>query len=111
MILTQQSVLEKLTFLYGEERGAACYTRLMARLDAFRQENPALAAQPHDPARRVTERDAILITYGDSLQEDDQPPLRTLHRFLREHLHGVLSTVHILPFFPYSSDDGFSVIA
>ncbi|NLX11675.1 MAG: sugar phosphorylase [Chloroflexi bacterium] len=110
MILTQQSVLEKLTFLYGEERGAACYTRLMARLDAFRQENPALAAQPHDPARRVTERDAILITYGDSLQEDDQPPLRTLHRFLREHLHGVLSTVHILPFFPYSSDDGFSVI-
>jgi len=36
-------------------------------------------------------------------------PLDVFHDFLLEHLQGVVSGVHILPFFPYTSDDGFSV--
>lgn len=54
--------------------------------------------------------DNILITYGDSLVDGDETPLKTLHRFLLERLTGVISGVHILPFFPYSSDDGFAVM-
>lgn len=57
-----------------------------------------------------SERDVMLITYGDSLLDDGEPPLRTLHRFLREHLADTVSGVHVLPFYPFSSDDGFSVI-
>ncbi len=38
------------------------------------------------------------------------PPLRTLAEFCDQHLRGVVSGIHILPFYPYSSDDGFSVI-
>ncbi len=59
---------------------------------------------------RLTERDAILITYGDQLHEPDRVPLRTLAEFCEQHLRGVVDGLHILPFYPYSSDDGFSVI-
>lgn len=57
-----------------------------------------------------SEQDVILITYGDSLQDPGHSPLQTMHRFLRKYLRQVISAVHVLPFFPFSSDDGFSII-
>ena len=59
---------------------------------------------------RFSERDVVLITYGDLLTAPSQPPLQVLARFLRRFMRGAINTVHILPFFPYSSDRGFSVI-
>jgi len=56
------------------------------------------------------QRDAVLITYGDMVRSPGERPLVTLRRFLDERLQGAIPAVHILPFFPYSSDDGFSVI-
>jgi sucrose phosphorylase len=56
------------------------------------------------------EKDIVVITYGDSIKKEDELPLVTLHNFLTENLQGVINSVHILPFYPYSSDDGFSVI-
>ena len=54
--------------------------------------------------------DIYLITYADSIQsEGDEKPLKTLHTFLCQHLQGSISGVHVLPFFPWSSDDGFAV--
>lgn len=58
----------------------------------------------------MTQADSILITYGDQIQEPDKPPLRSLAEVLEANLKGVISSVHILPFYPYSSDDGFSVM-
>lgn len=107
---TYDRIRTRLVFLYGDEQGAASYDRLRRRLQHFQEQHPQLSAQPVDPTNRVTERDVILITYGDSLRSAQAAPLRTLHRFLNEYLAGALSAVHILPFFPYSSDDGFSVI-
>jgi len=60
--------------------------------------------------KRWSEEDVILITYGNSIQTADEMPLKTLSDFLKERLADVINSVHILPFFPYSSDDGFSVI-
>ncbi|HJW83396.1 MAG TPA: sugar phosphorylase, partial [Anaerolineae bacterium] len=57
----------------------------------------------------VTHRDAILITYGDQFRAPGEAPLRTLAGFAQRHLDGLISAIHILPFYPYSSDDGFSV--
>ena len=54
--------------------------------------------------------DIALITYGGTIRSDDEPPLQTLHRFLKQHIGQSIGIVHILPFFPYSSDDGFGVI-
>ncbi|SFN26540.1 sugar phosphorylase [Marinobacter pelagius] len=56
------------------------------------------------------ESDIILITYADTVQREGEKPLQTLHRFLTDCLAETVSAVHILPFFPYSSDDGFSVM-
>ena len=55
------------------------------------------------------EKDIILITYGNGIINSGEKPLKTLHRFLKDQLTGIISCVHILPFFPYTSDDGFSV--
>ena len=56
------------------------------------------------------ESDVLLITYGDSILRDGEFPLHTLHDFLRRELKGLITGVHILPFYPWSSDDGFAVI-
>ncbi|MGG7566167.1 sugar phosphorylase [Rhodovulum sp. DZ06] len=57
-----------------------------------------------------SEADSILITYGDSIKGEGERPLSSLLRFLRENVHPDINGVHVLPFFPWSSDDGFSVI-
>ena len=67
-----------------------------------------------DPIRETApaldQRSAVLITYADTLRRPGSPPLRTLARFVRDELTGAVDTVHVLPFFPSSSDDGFAVI-
>ena len=64
----------------------------------------------YDDRISLSEKDAILITYGDSLYRKGEMPLRTLHRFLRTFVKNAITGVHILPFYPASSDMGFSVI-
>ncbi|MFW2371797.1 MAG: sugar phosphorylase [Gammaproteobacteria bacterium] len=63
-----------------------------------------------DTPQHWSEQDVLLISYGDSILEPDTLPLQSLHRFLNQYLKNIINSVHILPFFPYSSDDGFSVI-
>lgn len=67
------------------------------------------AEDPPQSGPRFTESDAILITYGDLILADDASPLRTLARVARDHFQGLVTILHILPFFPWSSDRGFSV--
>lgn len=57
-----------------------------------------------------SQKDAWVISYGDSVLADDEVPLQTLKKFADIHLKDVITGLHILPFFPYSSDDGFAVI-
>ena len=57
------------------------------------------------------EKTIVLITYGDQIRDANTPTLQTLRKFLLKHaLQEVINSVHLLPIFPYSSDDGFSVI-
>lgn len=58
----------------------------------------------------ISEKDTMLITYGDSILDDGKPGLEGLTRFVREHVGETISTIHLLPVFPYTSDDGFSVV-
>ncbi|MFT7223754.1 MAG: sucrose phosphorylase [Cellvibrionaceae bacterium] len=57
-----------------------------------------------------TEKDIAIITYGNSIIKKAETPLKTLHHFLHQHLLEKINIVHILPFFPYCADDGFSVV-
>ena len=56
-----------------------------------------------------SQRDALIISYGNSIIDGAYKPLDLLHDFLLRHLKGAINSVHILPFFPYTSDDGFAV--
>ncbi len=83
-----------------EELSQACLEAMGERLDK--------AIVP--PEQLWSENDCLLITYGDSLRTPGHKPLDTLQDFLHRRLNDVFSAVHILPFFPHSSDDGFAVI-
>ena len=95
-----QTILQR---IYGKQKAAAAAARIAAVLDAFSPQQPLAQAGP------LTEADAILVTYADTLTREGERPLRTLNRFAHKHFKDVFSGIHILPFFPYSSDDGFSV--
>ncbi len=62
------------------------------------------------PKKSFTQRDSVLIVYGDNFIKRGEKPLKTLLKFLNTFTKGKISRTHILPFFPFSSDDGFSVI-
>jgi sucrose phosphorylase len=68
------------------------------------------AAEPRQHESHWDQGDVLMISYGDSLLVEGEKPLVTLKRFLDECTDGALSGVHILPFYPWSSDDGFSVL-
>ncbi|MCC7359571.1 MAG: sugar phosphorylase [Anaerolineales bacterium] len=109
--MTGDPYLPLLTALYGAEAETVA-TRLRLSL--------ALHPQPPQPPRSaglpLSERDALLISYGDQLTRRAgdgsaaEPPLRTLAEFCAATLPGLVSSVHLLPFYPASSDDGFSVV-
>ncbi|MFQ5921498.1 MAG: sugar phosphorylase [Anaerolineales bacterium] len=98
-------IADTLQALYGEGRHGELTGRIQGIID-----NHKAAQKASSTPKRLTERDAVLIAYGDQVTEAGEAPLATLSRLLSERLEGLISGVHILPFFPYSSDDGFSVI-
>lgn len=105
--------LAMLSLLYGHDTATAIYPEFERLLQVHcAHKSPELLAQEasFDPAARLTERDVIAITYGEIVSHAHRPPLEILHDLLLLFLRGVINTVHILPFFPYSSDRGFSVI-
>lgn len=111
-----------LAFIYGEVVGAKTLARLETLIEQYRARvTVPETAVPNETAVRdrtavrdgtavFSERDTILITYGDQVQSASETPLQTLASFCTKTIEGLISGVHILPFYPYSSDDGFSVI-
>lgn len=93
-------IMEKLRLLYGEQAPDV----LAGMLEIVG------TAQPLRAPLAISEQDIMLITYGDMVRRAGEAPLRTLRRFLDDTLRPAVNCVHILPFYPYSSDDGFSVI-
>ena len=97
-------ITERLIRIYGAGQAPLIAERLQQTLNAWKGSRQPAKAQ------RWSEQQAVLITYGSSIQQPGQKPLVTLKGFLDKYLRGVVDSVHVLPFFPYSSDDGFSVI-
>lgn len=88
--------------IYGEKKGDLAFKKILPLIESF----PVNKGKRHS---YFSQDDVVLITYGDSLIKKDQTPLETLHKFAARYLKGIFSTIHILPFYPFSSDDGFSV--
>ncbi|RUR58051.1 sugar phosphorylase [Vreelandella populi] len=101
-----------LTHLYGP-RADEVQRRLLQHIDHFRPllTPTARRGAPYSQSAPTwSEKDQWLICYGDSIIDTDSPPLAVLDDFLQARLGDRISGVHVLPFFPWSSDDGFSVI-
>lgn len=64
----------------------------------------------NDVATKLSEKDSMIITYGDSILDKGEVPLNVLKKFLNDYINDEVSAVHLLPMFPYTSDDGFSVV-
>jgi sucrose phosphorylase len=77
-------------------------------IEVMRLDTELKTPEPH--VNHWDQSDVLIITYGDSLLAADEKPLATLKRFLDQYGDGVVSGVHILPFYPWSSDDGFAVM-
>jgi sucrose phosphorylase len=97
-------IAAKLRRLYG--KGAQAVLR---RIDDLADRYASLGE--NRDKRLYGEHTVMLITYGDQVRSGGRPPLQALNGFLHEYgLDKLISGLHILPFYPYSSDDGFSVI-
>lgn len=96
------AILDRLNKIYPNQADHV-YQELMIRIESWKN-------RIHASYRPIDERDVCLITYGDSIRKDGEKPLATMLDFYIKHLKEVISTIHILPFYPYTSDDGFSVV-
>ncbi len=100
-----RNITPLLVKVYGEATAENLVKRLYEQFQEHLTENRGENLDKWDQNK------VILITYGDSiLGSAEEKPLVTLERFLSKYLSETITGVHILPFFPYSSDDGFAVI-
>lgn len=93
-----------LTSIYGEGRHEGVGDRL---IDAMQLREHFFEPIPF--TNHWSEKDIALITYGDSILPEEGAPLEELTRFVRTRLEDAVSIVHVLPYFPWTSDDGFAV--
>ncbi len=108
-------IREELAFLYGRAVGAQTQSEvrsLLARWAGGLRPPEGVVAREclGQRLRRLDQAACLLITYGDQFREPGAFPLDTLERALTLLFHDLLGGVHVLPFFPWSSDDGFSVM-
>ncbi len=79
-------------------------------IDAFWPDDQHKRKRGRQPGNTLwSEKDALVITYGNNIKDGEHKPLDVLLDFLTTHLKGTVNGVHILPFFPFTSDDGFAV--
>lgn len=97
-----EKIENRLKFIYKENYSIETLKNVLSAINHYQKDLDGKKS-------KWNEKDIVLITYGDSIIRENEKPLKTLNTFLKTNLKE-LTYVHILPFFPYSSDDGFSVI-
>ncbi len=103
LLYKKKDIQERLLALYNVEDAKKAAIMIAKLVEKYQEK---IVSKPY----KLTQEDVILITYGDQVIKPGVEPLQTLGKFLDENIKGIINTVHILPFYPYSSDDGFSVI-
>ena len=99
-----QKIQKCLAEVYGDTFTSCHYEALIARLEKSQGLIKKIRKAHWD------EGDVVLITYADQFHGAGKKPLPMFNQFYNEWLKSTFSHVHLLPFYPWSSDDGFSVI-
>ena len=100
-------IRRRLARLYGIEEADILLDRLYRMVGRY-----GVGAQLNRNSPNLTAKDVVLITYADMVKSssEEQSPLGALKEFCTARLKGAVSAIHILPFYPWTSDDGFSVV-
>lgn len=94
---------ERLKFIYKtDEKAEEARQKIEKRLEKYTQDETKV--------KGLTQADTMLITYGDSIVQKNIPALEVLNDFLENYVKDAVGNVHLLPMYPYTSDDGFSVV-
>lgn len=99
-----RKINERLRHVYGDTWTMRHSESLKTRIESSRK----IINKKRKP--HWDESDVVLITYADQFHSETEKPLPTFNQFWTQWLSSVFSHVHLLPFYPWSSDDGFSVI-
>lgn len=101
----RRRMTQRLGFVYGPAQAETMMARIEAVIEKYRPliQARTAASEPWSQA------DAMLITYADSIVQEGWTPLQTLQGFLHQQVGPRLPWVHLLPFYPWTSDDGFAV--
>ncbi len=110
-----RNIEELVSYLYPTEKNLV--EQIQNVVQSWRDKMPeTVFSRQNDETLNVDERDAILITYAHSLYKDNHKtepyltPLQVLNEFSCKYLQERFSAIHLLPFYPYTSDDGFSIV-
>ncbi len=99
-----EQLKKRLTTIYGEQQASEVWQKLQSKLEKAKEKMKPIQKQKWD------EEDIVLITYGDQFYDSEQSRLRVFQQIYNTYFKDTINMTHILPFYPYSSDDGFSVI-
>ncbi|SFF04894.1 sucrose phosphorylase [Bacillus sp. OV194] len=99
-----EHIKDRLAYLYPKNEVEEIWPNLENRLVEAKEK------RLKDRKPTWDEKDVVLITYADQFHEKEQPTLATFKQMFNRYLADKFEVVHLLPFYPYSSDDGFSVI-
>ncbi len=92
-----------LEHLYGDKAEAVLARLSHVAADFVRAHGDLQSAAP------VIPQEPILIAYADQVRDDREPPLAVMKRWADRRLADLIGVIHLLPFFPWSSDEGFAV--
>lgn len=110
---TKARIFDRLVSIYDKESATEYLPELIRICRVYYAHKPQLLIERDknfEIDERFTEKDVILISYGDLIEGEGKNPLNKLAIFCDRVLKGEINTLHILPFFPSSSDRGFSII-
>ncbi|GGK28418.1 MULTISPECIES: sugar phosphorylase [Aliivibrio] len=101
--MIENVIFNKVEKIYGKGNAISITQDILGLINKWKVEKPIYQSW-------VDEKTSYLITYGDSFSSDGEKTLSTMKKFADKYLKNIISNIHILPMFPYTSDDGFSVV-
>ncbi|MBT7404703.1 MAG: hypothetical protein HN754_01180 [Opitutae bacterium] len=101
-----KTIRKRLANLYGVEEADTLLDRFFHMIGRY----GVGVNRTNLSSKVISQKDAVLITYADMVSDEKAHPFSTLKEFCTARLKGAFSAIHILPFYPWTSDDGFSVV-
>ncbi len=109
----KKGIIENLKILYGEQA-----SEILSEIELIIKKYDEILL--HSITRKslinsiqgskFTHKDIFINTYANSIQDRLTTPIQSLYQFSEQYIRGVINGVHILPFYPWDTDRGFSVL-